>query len=232
VAQLDHSTDSDRLLTRLSEDGLNLEGAEDLAGWVRETTATASRFKRTGLGCVLASMARQNPTAGLCAIVLLRPQLELMCRRLVRCGVDPEEAEAEALAAAWEVFAHFPGPSDPVAITPAFVVNAIWVRCRRSSGVRRMAALELTWAPDSLDVSAPECDPLERWPGLLASAVAAGVLTPRQVVVIARTRMEGHSLTDVARAVGRPYGATKKERQRAEAALRSFALRYSSEGSR
>ena len=67
-------------------------------------------------------------------------------------------------------------------------------------------------------------DPLERWPGLLAAAVARGVLTPRQVVLIAQTRMEGRPLSEVAAALGRPYDAVRMERGRAEAALRQFAL--------
>jgi DNA-directed RNA polymerase specialized sigma24 family protein len=72
------------------------------------------------------------------------------------------------------------------------------------------------------------------WPGrspaLLAAAVAAGVLTPREVVLIARTRIEGRTVREVAQILGRPYVAAKKERQRAEAALRLFLGRYGAEG--
>jgi DNA-directed RNA polymerase specialized sigma24 family protein len=60
----------------------------------------------------------------------------------------------------------------------------------------------------------------------LAAAVARGVLTPRQVVVIAQTRMEGRPLAEVARSLGRGYDAVQKDRLRAEAALRVFALSY------
>ena len=80
--------------------------------------------------------------------------------------------------------------------------------------------------PDDFDRAAPEVDRLERWPGLLAAAVARGVLTPRQVVLIAQTRMEQRPLREVAVALGRPYDAVRKERRRAEAALRQFALTY------
>jgi hypothetical protein len=72
------------------------------------------------------------------------------------------------------------------------------------------------------------------WPGcppaLLAAAVAAGVLTPREVVLISRTRVEGRTVRQVAQSLGRPYAAAKKERQRAEAGLRLFVSRHESEG--
>jgi hypothetical protein len=76
------------------------------------------------------------------------------------------------------------------------------------------------------DLAVPTVEPLERRPGLLASAVAAGVLTPRQVVIVAQSRMEERPLAEVARTLGRPYGAVRKERLRAECALRAFALSY------
>ena len=70
---------------------------------------------------------------------------------------------------------------------------------------------------------------LEGSPTLLAAAVAAGVLTPRHVVLIARTRIEGVPLAEVAQTLGRPYDAVRMERRRAEAALRTFVRRYESE---
>ena len=57
------------------------------------------------------------------------------------------------------------------------------------------------------------------------------MLTPSDVVLIVRTRVEGEPLAEVAQALGRPYDAVRMERRRAEAALRTFARRYVSEGS-
>ena len=48
-------------------------------------------------------------------------------------------------------------------------------------------------------------------------------------VLIARTRIEGVPLVEVAQALGRPYDAVRMERRRAEAALRTFVRRYESE---
>ena len=56
-------------------------------------------------------------------------------------------------------------------------------------------------------------------------------MTPEQVVIVAETRIEGRPLAEVAEILGRPYDAVRKERRRAEAALRAFALSYAEEES-
>ena len=231
VAHLERSSESAHLLERLSACGLNPEGADDLGALVRQIESPCGRRRRIVTACVLATLGSCSKTAALCAIALLHPELEWMVLRLLGAGLDPEEGQAEAVAAAWEVVASQPGRGTNEYVTPDGLVNAIWSCARRSAGVRRNGSVTIVGLPADLDVAAPETDPLERWPGLLATAVSAGVLTPRQVVVIARTRVEGRSLNEVAKTLGRPYGAVEKERQRAEAALRTFALAYSSEGS-
>ena len=85
--------------------------------------------------------------------------------------------------------------------------------------------------PEDFDLAEPEVG----WPE--ASAEPPGRRRgrrrahPERVVLIARTRVEGEPLAEVAQALGRPYEALRKERRRAEAALRAFARRYVSEGS-
>ena len=97
---------------------------------------------------------------------------------------------------------------------------------RRESGLRRRRQIEVSPWPEYLDPPEPRTDRFDRWPGMLAAAVAAGVLTPRQVVLVAETRMEGRSMPEMAKRLGRPVGALYKERQRAEESLRAFALSY------
>lgn len=232
VAHLGRSAEAVHLLERLRAAGLDPERAEDLGALVRQIDAPCGRCRRTVTACVLAAMGPCSKTAALCAIALLRPELEWMVARLVGAGFDPEEGQAEAVAAAWEVVTSPRRSSTNEYVPPDSLVNAIWICTRRSTGMRRRGSVSFVGLSADLDVAAPETDPLERWPGLLATAVSAGVLTPRQVVVIAQTRMDGRPLDEVAKTLGRPYDALKKERQRAEAALRTFALRYSSEGSR
>jgi hypothetical protein len=109
-------------------------------------------------------------------------------------------------------------------------VDAIWGEVRRTFGLRRRCPFELCPLPELFDAADPAADPFVGSPGSLAAAVAAGILTPRQVVLIARTRLEGRPLRKVATALGRPVDAAYKERRRAEANLRIFLLRYDSAG--
>jgi hypothetical protein len=173
----------------------------------------------------LATEAPTDPLAALALLYMLRSDLEVMSARLVHSGrIDAAEAEADTLAAAWEVVTRRPPPGRWERR------DVIWNEVRRVSGLRRRCRLEFVALSEALDVTENGHDPLERWPGLLAAAVAAGVLTPRELVLIARTRMDGRTLREVATALGRPYVATKKERRRAESALRTFAMRYASGG--
>jgi DNA-directed RNA polymerase specialized sigma24 family protein len=147
-----------------------------------------------------------------------------MCGHLVRQGTEPDDAEANVVAIAWEVVSgRRRRPQRP---SPRRLADAVWNEVRRESGLRRRRQLELSPWPQYLDPQERQTDRLERWPGLLAAAVAAGVLTPRQVVVVAETRMEGRSMPEMAKRLGRPVGALYKERQRAEESLRAFALSY------
>jgi len=187
----------------------------------------------------LAKEAPYDPLAALALLVMLRPELEAVRDRLVHSGlVSPLEAETDTVAAAWEVVTRRPPPGRWERC------DTIWGLARRDSGLRRKCSIVTEPLPvhfdgalynTALDDSAFDdgsdvaTEGIGRSPALLAAAVAAGVLTPRQVVLIARTRLEGRPLGEVAQALGRPYDAARMERRRAEVALRPFVVRYESE---
>jgi DNA-directed RNA polymerase specialized sigma24 family protein len=174
----------------------------------------------------LATEAPEEQLAALALLYMLREDLEVVRDRLVQSGrVSALDAESDALAAAWEVVTRRPPPSrwDRG--------DAIWNLARRVSRMRRRSSAESAPLPEGFDKEEPESDRSGRPVGLLARAVAAGVLTPREVVLIAQTRIEGRSLTEVAKVLGRPYDAARMERRRAEATLRTFLRRYDSDGS-
>ena len=114
--------------------------------------------------------------------------------------------------------------------SPGVVANAIWAEVRRDAGVRRGGVTATVPLPEGFDIPGAENEPSERWPALLADAVAAGVITAGQAVLVAETRLEDRPLGEVAKALGRPYDAVRKERSRAGAALRTFAPTYLSGG--
>ena len=174
----------------------------------------------------LANEAPGDTLAALALLHMIRGDLEVMSKRLVHSGrVSALDAEADTLSAAWEVVTRRPPPGRWER------GDAMWNQARRASRMRRQRSPETEPLPEDFDVAEPDGGWLEGRPGLLAGAVAAGVLTPSDVVLIVRTRIEGEPLAEVAQALGRPYDAVRMERRRAEAALRTFARRYVSGGS-
>jgi DNA-directed RNA polymerase specialized sigma24 family protein len=182
---------------------------------------------------VLVQRARRDPRAALSLLALVEPELRSIYRHLVRRGAEPEEAQAVTVSVAWEVVSGHRGRRRPS--SPSGLINAIWAEIRRDAGLRRNGGpqrVPLTEAIETLgfDVPAPKDDPIERWPGLLAAAVSAGVITARQAALVAETRVEERPLAEVAKALGRPYDAVRMERGRVEVALRAFAPSYLSGG--
>jgi len=225
VARLSRTAEGERSMKGLIEAGMEADQADDLTVLLNRGGRGISQMRRARLVEFLVVLAPDDEVAGLCVLVCLRPELEWISRLATRGPVALDEAEADVVAMAWEVVTRgrdcASGP-----IRHAAVVNAIWTEVRRCAGFRRRGVLDVVPLAEDFDQPAPEVDRLERWPGLLAAAVARGVLTPRQVAVIAQTRMEGRPLSEVALALGRPYDAARKERRRGEAALRQFALEY------
>jgi hypothetical protein len=174
----------------------------------------------------LATRAPDEPLAALGLLYMSCADLEMMSKRLLHSGrVSVLDAEADTVSAAWEVVTRRPPPSRWDRL------DAIWNQARRASRMRRQRSPEAESLPEDFDLAALEVDWPEARPSLLAGAVAAGILTPSDVVLLVRTRVDGEPLFEVARDLGRPYDAVRMERSRAEAALRTFARRYVSEGS-
>jgi hypothetical protein len=177
----------------------------------------------------LLARAPVDESAALEVLALLEPELGVLSRRLARLGIEPGVARGEALSVAWEVVAgHRVGPVLPTKVSLASV---IWTELRREVGIRRKRWIELVPLSDEIDIpAAPDSpDSTERRPGLLDAAVAAGVISENQAVVVAESRIDGRGLDEVAADSGRPYAAVQKDRRRAEKALAPFARRYYSE---
>jgi hypothetical protein len=217
LAALARSRHGHRLMEQIDEASLGTEDVRDLTELVR-----CDGVQRKVLIDWLARQLPGDETLSVVLLGVLMPELGSVARRLVRHGrIEPQEAEAVALAAACEVFVGVRArrlTSDPF--------DELWRAARQISGLRRRCPVEVVALPADFDAPGPDLDPLERWPGMLAAAVAAGVLTQSQVVVVARSRIEERPLAEIAQALGRPYDAVRKERRRAEAALRTFALGY------
>jgi DNA-directed RNA polymerase specialized sigma24 family protein len=223
--QVSQSREGALALERFAENGLDVEAISDISSLVRQRRGPDGWARRAKCLEVLVPMCPQDEIAALCVVVALKPELSRMTRRLARGSLDPEDAESEVVAIAWQVV------TAPMMVESDYwsadvLASAIWNELRRTAGLRRRGRLDVMPWPEQLDLPAPDVDPIERWPGLLAAAVAAGVITPRQLVVVAQSRMEQRPLTEIAAALGRPYDAVCQERWRAEKALRTFAQSY------
>jgi DNA-directed RNA polymerase specialized sigma24 family protein len=171
----------------------------------------------------LCRRARIDERAACSLLGELGPELGAVRRRLERHGIEGDDAGALTVSVAWEVASGRRGKRHPRSLRN--LCETIWRAVRQEAGVRRLEH-ETVSLDEDLAVMTADVERLERWPSLLAAALAAGVLSVRQVVIVAQSRMEERPLNEVARALGRPYGAVRKERQRAERALAIFARSY------
>jgi DNA-directed RNA polymerase specialized sigma24 family protein len=219
MAVVARSPQGRELFCDLTNAGLRPAGAVDLLG-VLDQCNIVSALHRAELVEWLAQWAPDDEASAVTVLALLEPELVVVVRRLIRSGIPPNEAEGETLAAAWEVVT---GPSKAKG---AARLETIWTRARTATGLRRSCPVEVVAFPEGFDAADPKSDPPEGWPAVLAAAEAAGVLSPRQLMIVASTRVEGRSLAEVAKALGLAPKTVYKDRDRAENALAAFARSY------
>ena len=177
----------------------------------------------------LAAEAPATALAALGLLTMLRGRPRGVRDRLVRSGrVSALDAEADALAAAWEVVtrrtaSRAAGSAERRHLEPGSPSHRDAPRAHlgRRAAARdfRRGGPEIDW-PRSTARGAGPASWQPPWPPACSR--------PARSCVIASTRMEGRPLAEVAKALGRPYDARAKERRRAEAALRTFLARYDS----
>jgi DNA-directed RNA polymerase specialized sigma24 family protein len=225
LAAVARSSEGRELFCDLMNAGLRPAGAVDLLGLLDPDKVT-SALQRAEIVEWLAQWAPDDEASAVTVLALLEPELLVVVRRLIRSGIPPNEAEGETLAAAWEAVTGRSRAKGPARL------ETIWTKTRTAAGLRRRCPVEVVPIPEGFDAADPKSDPPEGRPAVLAAAEAAGVLTPRQVVIVARTRVEGCSVADVAKALGLASKTVYKDRDRAENALAAFARSYDSESGR
>ena len=169
----------------------------------------------------LIALARGDEVALLCVLVALRPALVKMARRLERSGTPGPEAASVVLAAATEAIL------TRRAVTAREVVAGTWTIARSTARrERRFAERHRPTAelPDVADVVEHGASTGERVPAVLEEAVARGVLSGSDAVLVHQTRVLGRPLVAVARAQGTTRAALDSSRRRAEGSLRSMLV--------
>jgi hypothetical protein len=162
-------------------------------------------------------LSRSDPAAARLCLQAVLPGLKAQARRLAHRPGRREEAWELLLASAWEVVrAYPPGRTRRVA------ANVVFESLHRATRERRRIAP--TAGADPFEDAGYAGVAPSAGGGLLEDAVADGVLDGEDAELIARTRLDGHRLGDLAGARGVSYAALLKRRQRAESRLRAWLV--------
>jgi hypothetical protein len=204
-------------LGRLAAAGVPTAGCADPHDLTRSCRADGDPSRSETVTAALLPLASHDEIAGLCLLVLLGPALRRLAGRLVRMGVDREEAEQRVMAASW------------AAVTDGRDASADRLLGRTWSTLRTELRRELRRRAVESSVARHDREPADPRPALgdraalvLDEAWRAGALTRRQVLLLHEIRVLDRSVDDVAGASGRSRAAVWKEGQRAARALRRF----------
>ena len=206
-------------LARLAAAGVPTAGRTDPHDLARSCQAGGDPIRSGAVTAALVALAPGDETAGLCLLVALRPVLRRVAGRLVRLGLDREEAEQRVVAACWAMLAA------RGATTADDLVARTWSTLRTE--IRRELrhrAVEQPVTRHDQEPPATDREPADRGSLLLADARRAGALTRRQAGLLRDTRLLDRSVDELAEATGRSRAALWKEGQRAAQALRRFLV--------
>jgi len=164
----------------------------------------------------LLARAGEDPAAGRLVLHALLPGLKRVSARLLVDTRDQEELWSALLAAAWQRIRRYPIGRRPRRIAANVLLDTMHdaVAAHRRA-VRDRAELDVV--PARLALTRPEID--SDVEAVLARAVRAGAITAAEAELILRTRIDGVSLTSLARSQGASYDALRVRRRRAERRL-------------
>ncbi len=176
--------------------------------------------------CALLVWAQQDPLGGRVALEAIRPGLLRLAGRLIGDAADHEELWAVLLDAAWERIRGYPVARRPRWVAANLLLDTLNQTVRTLHPRYRRAQ----WVPCGLDIdpaygdSSPAHRPADEGDvdGLLDRAVKAGALGREEAQIILRSRIDGVSVEELARAAGVSYNTMKLRRQRAERRLLVF----------
>ena len=174
--------------------------------------------RKDQLLAALIRLARTDHDAGTGLLVCLLPGIKAKLRDHAR-GLDPDEAASVLVAALWQRIRSYPLDRRPRKIALNLLLDA-------ARDVIAARNAQKAWDNhaqlDDQDHDTEDTDP-GYTPGLIWHLVrCAGVLTPREIILIDATRLRGLPLTDLARLLGIGHEAAKKARRRAELKLAAY----------
>jgi hypothetical protein len=210
--------DGESTMKRLAESGLDLGGASTVYDLAMACTGTTHHDQAEDILRGLIALASVDELAALGALAALFPALIRVSRRLVGCGIDPEQADSDVLATSYERVLEL--SDDPPRHAARAVIGATWDRVRSSLKSEQRCTLRTSRLEAASDKPTPwESRELPGLQWVLTDAVSAGVISSEAARIIDGTRAQGRSCRSLADELNRREPTVRKVRQRAERAL-------------
>jgi DNA-directed RNA polymerase specialized sigma24 family protein len=176
--------------------------------------------------CALLVWAQQDPLGGRVVLETIRPGLLRLAGRLIVDADDQDELLAVLLGVVWEQIRGYPVERRPRWVAANLLMDTLNQTQRALHPRHRRVHM----VPCGLDIDPAHGDlPPANRPsdegdvdGLLGRAVRAGALARQEAQIILRSRIDGVSVEELARAAGVSYNTMKLRRQRAERRLLVF----------
>lgn len=169
--------------------------------------------------CALLVWARQESIGARVVLEAMLPGLKKLAGRLLVDAREREELWSAVMACAWERIRTYPVERRPRKVAANLLLDCLRGTLTTLSSARRDPAWRAFPPPHELEfvpVSEGDVD------ALLAQAITAGAVSRDEAELILSTRIDGESLSDLARSQGVRFDTLKHRRNRAERRLLVF----------
>jgi DNA-directed RNA polymerase specialized sigma24 family protein len=196
----------------------------DPVALIRFLRAPGASADKDAVLCALLMRARVDPLAARVVLEAVRPGLLRLPARVLVDERQREELWSLLLAVAWEKIRSYPVRRRPRRVAANLLLDTL----HQTLSVLRAGRVRLVPCGLDIDPAYSNPSPAHRpWDegdvdGLLGRAVEAGALAEEEAEIIAKSRIDGVSVEDLARSAGVSYNTMKLRRQRAERRLLVF----------
>ena len=196
-----------------------LAGFDDPALLIRFLRGPGANSEKDEVLCALLAWARQEVIGARVVLEAMLPGLKKLAGRLLVDAREREELWSVVMACAWERIRTYPVERRPRKVAANLLLDCLHETLAALSAARRDPAAQgfpLSHKLETIPVCEGDVD------GLLAQAVTAGAVSQGEAELILSTRIDGESLSDLARSQGVRFDTLKHRRNRAERRLLVF----------
>lgn len=206
------------------------DGPQRLLGYLWDERADPEVKDR--LLAALLRLARTEPLASRVVLQAMLPGLKTLAARLLRRSPEREREPVLERDELWQVLfcslleriATYPLDKRPRRIAANLVLDTLHAttgELRREAAAREQVSFEAAAEEELVEAEAAPAEGVDV-EAPLRRAIAAGVISKAEAVLILETEIDGVPLAAVAKRLGVTYNAVKKRRRRAERRLLAF----------